>query len=338
MSDIQIIISKYLADADECTPQEKLELEKFLNASEENRQHFDELKALWGAGADVPGFYPDADRAWESLKKRLPEKNKVEKEPTSFWLKIAAAAVLIIGSGILFNYLSAPDNRITPLAIVIHSQNNIKRVVLPDSSVVWLNKKSVLAWDEHFGNEERTVFIVGEAYFEVTHDKQKPFIVYTNYGTKTKVLGTSFNLKSRILDTTVFLDVVTGIVEFASVRKGAASHLIVKKGEAAHTSYTDPAIYKSHPQENILAWKERKLSFSNTSLKEMCHTLEEYFSIRIQLLSPAVASCHFTGTFQSPTINDILEVLNKTMSLQAEIRDNTVFLSGKGCVPDITTP
>jgi ferric-dicitrate binding protein FerR (iron transport regulator) len=334
MSDIELIISKYLADADECTAQEKLDLENFLNASEDNRRYFEELKAMWEAGSGIPDFYPDANLGWNKLQEKITGQRKVEKKHPHRWLKIAASIVFFIGLSVLFSYLYHFRDVSTKLAGVIRTGDLIKKVLLPDSSVVWLNKKSIVAWDDHFGKEERKVYLVGEAYFEITHNKQKPFIVYANYGTKTKVLGTSFSLKSRVQDTTVFLQVITGVVEFASVRKQTSEKLIVKKGEAAFTNHNEVTIFKAPPEKNILAWKDGKLSFSNTPLEEVCHTLEEYFSTRIELRSPAIRSCHFTGNFQSPTLTDVLEILKKAMPIDVDIKDNLISLSGKGCMPN----
>ncbi len=198
MSDIELIISKYLADADECTSQEKLDLENFLNASEDNRHYFDELKGMWEAGQGIPDFHPDANLGWNNLQKKITDQKKVEKKYSNGWMKIAASIVFLIGLSFLCSYLYHSKELSTRLAGVIRTEDLIKKVQLPDSSTVWLNKKSILAWDNHFGKEERKVYLIGEAYFEIAHNKQKPFIVYANYGTKTKVLGTSFSLKSRV--------------------------------------------------------------------------------------------------------------------------------------------
>ena len=141
----------------------------------------------------------------------------------SLWYK-SIAAILIIGLSSLFYWyeLDRTEPQLTQSnAPVIKAEKNpIRRFInLPDGSSVILNENSRVELSKNFGsNGLREVYLYGEAYFDVTHDLKKPFIVYTGK-VKTTVLGTAFNIKESSLSQTVTVTVTRGKVKSISNAK-----------------------------------------------------------------------------------------------------------------------
>ncbi len=110
------------------------------------------------------------------------------------WMKYAAAltALVFIGTGVgvwLQQHKSAQE-----MLVAVANEGMVKEVVLPDGSKVWLNNAAVLQYPREFSGNRRNVHLEGEAYFEVTKDRQRPFTVESD-AMRVRVLGTSFNFK-----------------------------------------------------------------------------------------------------------------------------------------------
>jgi len=189
---ILAILTRYLED--DVEQKERDFVKDWIAESESNKKYFEEVKFLWKTSEEVVDFDTiDVDHEWTIFKKNVtnPVKEVPKKNISNTFLRIAASVAIVIGISVYFmNYF---NSEITLMAEA--GQEN--RFELPDQSVVWLKEGSELTYKKEFKGKERTSKLEGEAFFEVTKNPDKPFIVLTN-GTETKVLGTSFNLKTRL--------------------------------------------------------------------------------------------------------------------------------------------
>lgn len=109
------------------------------------------------------------------------------------WIKYAAViAVLLVISGGAGYWLYQENNH--QLLVAIADEGIVKEVILPDGTKVWLNNSTTLKYPHEFSEKERNVYLEGEAYFEVTKNQHKPFIVQSD-AMQIRVLGTTFNFK-----------------------------------------------------------------------------------------------------------------------------------------------
>jgi ferric-dicitrate binding protein FerR (iron transport regulator) len=122
-------------------------------------------------------------------------------------MRIAALFLIIAGAAILYYVLNS-DQKIKN--ITAHADNKILKDTLPDGSVITLNKNASLVYPEKFKGDTRSVSLTGEAFFEISPNKEKPFVIGVN-DVMVKVVGTSFNIRSSRGTTEVIVE--SGIVQ-----------------------------------------------------------------------------------------------------------------------------
>lgn len=195
------------------------------------------------------------------------------------------------------------------------------KLVLPDGTRVIINSGSKLVYPEEFKNDIRKVELYGEAYFEVTPNKDKPFIVKT-YGLNVRVLGTAFNLEAfpdageinttlvhgKVLLETEANDKITPVTEMAPYE-----HAVFK------TDKQEISIQKESNIDKYIAWKDGKLVFMNASVEEVAQKLELWFNVSVQIKSEELKAAHFTGTFTNESIDQVLKLLKISYPIEYEI-------------------
>ena len=208
------LIAKYFFD--ELNQEEERQLLDWIAEKPENAEQFVHSKKLLNlAESENQLFQPNADDAWANLNARLAAEssdNKVvnpgkRKVRAGILLKIAASFLVLGGLtyGIL-NLIVFQDHEIRGNVVAtqehdydeiveITTANDVKVIYLPDSSLVFLNRNSKIIYSENFAGDQRNVFLEGESFFDVRLDADRPFCVYTA-NTKTRVLGTSFNISA----------------------------------------------------------------------------------------------------------------------------------------------
>jgi transmembrane sensor len=239
--------------------------------------------------------------------------------------KIAASITILLGcSYLLYFYLSKPAS------ITVTAQTGNLEQLLPDGSVVTLHTGSQLTYPAHFESGKRNVDLKGEAYFKVTHDKTKPFIVSSG-DARVQVLGTQFNVNTH--STTNYMEVVltSGKVK-VYYQQNPAENVLLSPGEKAILDVGEKHISKSSNSDvNYMAWKTRVLIFDNESLAEVINTLQNVYETSISLTSLELAQCRFTASFNGQSLESVLQVMKKTLDLQVNTAGNKIEISGKGC-------
>lgn len=218
-----------------------------------------------------------------------------------FCLSTLTAIYYITNDALIKTYTALVDNELTvPLGSQI-------KMVLPDSTVVWLNSGSVLKYDNNFGKTSRNVELLGEAYFEVTKNKEMPFMVDANE-IEVVVLGTIFNLRAYREDKTIEVNLIEGSVAVNDQRDKSRSQIMSENQQLTYNKLTEEMSVKVTEAYKSALWTTGKLSFVNTSLLDIIHSLERRYDVRINIESPDVGSEYFTGTINLDM--PIEEVLN----------------------------
>lgn len=216
-----------------------------------------------------------------------------------------------------------------PKQILRQAFGQKQEFVLPDSSIVYLNRNSQITYSENFVFDRIVHIQNGEVFFEVKHREDQPFVVYANLS-KTEVLGTSFMLRSLKDEKKDELYVSTGKVAFSPL-KNPSEKIILTKGLKSEVQ--DSEKLESNPilDLNFNAWKSEKIVFNNTKLDEVSSTLEKYYAVSLQLKNPEILNCRFTGTFEKSGINEILKILAVSFNLSYDKQEGKYIISGKGC-------
>lgn len=179
------------------------------------------------------------------------------------------------------------------------------KVVLPDGTKVWLNAESSLKYTTVFTGNERTVSLVGEGYFEVVENKEKPFIVESSAG-RIKVLGTHFNVNSYGDENVGITTLLQGSVE---IKKGSNTS-ILKPGEQARTTENKIDVV---PVEAKLAtaWKDGEFVFRNTPVIAIVRQLARWYQLDVEFRDPVEK--HLNGIIKSDVpLSKVLHYLEET--------------------------
>lgn len=305
-------------------------LTEWLNQSDKNMLYFQEIEKIWNLSDDnSSNFNPDVNAAWSKVQSEL-KLNKEAKvvsinKPSFKLYRIAAAVIVLLGLGIfILNSVKSPE-----MIQYATNTNETKEIILPDNSKVTLNANSSISYPENFDGNTRSVELKGEAFFEVTKNKDKAFIIQT-FDTYTKVLGTSFNVKAFSQNENVTVSVATGKVEVGFLSNDLKVQLV--PGNTAIVDVKNIGIQKVENNiENITAWKTGVLVFDDQLLSVLINDIELLYNVNIEADSKLL-DCHFTGTFNKPELTEILNVLELTNGITHEEKDGTIYLNGKGCL------
>lgn len=329
--EIRNIITKYLAG--EASPQEEHDLRHWVDQQPEHTELFEEMYATW---AEIDSLHStkqfDLNEAWKEIKSRsgisgaTPAPVVRSLPMRTLIMRIAAAVVLLVGMGwALYMWMNVAG--VQPEMIQLSTQEEKTHIYLPDSSEVWLNAYSELAYEADFSGEMRNVELKGEAFFEVQRNEAKAFIIQAGE-TQTEVLGTSFNIRAYEQEDYIEVSVSTGKVSFGN----AAANLALTAGNQGTFHTTNKRLtFEANRDENRIAWQSGQLIFDNSELSEVADALERFFGMTVSFSSTPLAQCHYSGRFDQPELEYLLEVITATVNMKYAITDGHITFSGQGC-------
>ncbi|RUT73032.1 FecR family protein [Ancylomarina longa] len=321
-------ISKYLSG--EMEEMEKVTFEQLMDSNPEYAQALvSSKKDLYQIDKihEIQNHF-NTDSAWSSVKSRIVDTKKSTKEnevpvfSMSNWkklLQLAAMFLLIIGLG----YASFQVYTHNSLYQTFASKSNETRktIVLADGSKVTLNANSRLVYPKEFRGKERRVQLKGEAFFNISKNPNKPFIISVE-NAEIKVLGTSFSVMSKSDHVEVLVE--TGKVQFART-SNPAEKLILEKGDFG--VLMDSSIQKtSMKDENYLSWKTRKLVFKNMPLKAVSEVIDRTYQVQIRFEDSAIMKNNINTSFDDTPLDDVLENLCLPYHLTYEKNGNQILI------------
>ncbi len=330
--DYHVLIAKVLAK--EATEKEINILDQWMSASEENRKLFKEYKKVLSAvELEKQVGKIDLEKEWAIMKShmdslevnRMPPSIKSRFLLNSLGMNYAAAAAvvfLVVFFGLkLIRNLNSIELTTGALA---------EQILLPDSSIVNLNAYSSIVYPRKFSKNERKISFRGEAYFEVTHDPEKPFSINTNE-VLIEVLGTSFNLNAYKHLENIEVVVNTGKVALMSLQK-ENERVILEAGNKGIYSKKDGKVSGSlNTDINFLSWKTRKLVFINEEFGTIINTLGNVYYKEIVILNEDLIPCRVTSTFDQLPFDAVLRILEATLGLEVEEKESVIYIDGPGC-------
>lgn len=235
---------------------------------------------------------------------------------------IAVAAALIIAF-FIGSYVSQPKNDVAVETVFTVDKGSKSKTILPDGTEVWLNSATKLKVSRNFGRADRRVELEGEAFFNVAHDKSKPFIVETS-SIDVKVHGTSFNLSSYPKeDTRVAL--FKGAVELLSAN--GQSVMMKPDDVIAYRAETGKFHLLNDALEKEYAWRESKFIFKNEKFEQIASKLERVFNVDIAVMNKNILSKKFTGDFvQHESLSEILGIISKVGGFSFKINGRQIVI------------
>jgi transmembrane sensor len=228
------LIGQYLSG--NISRDERAKLMAWVESSAANRTFFEDMVDVWSTSKEYQEapFEANMDVAWAkidvqtqlNIQSKQPQAKVVKMRNWRRMTSIAAAILVLMAAG--WWYLSQPIEIFYQEIVVMTGENEQLEYTLPDSSVVWLNEHSQIAFVKNF--EKRTIHLVGEAFFEVERMEESPFEIFSG-NAKTRVLGTSFNVRAYPQEDLIEVTVATGTVEFSKTEE-TAEKVILTKGNS----------------------------------------------------------------------------------------------------------
>jgi ferric-dicitrate binding protein FerR (iron transport regulator) len=321
------LIGKVLAG--EATAEEQTQVHTWRQSQPDNEHYYQQLQSIFEKAAATPvQLQFDADAAWVRVKERLQQKSKVVplRPARNYWqpLRIAAGVLLVAAAGLFaYQWFAQPVQ-----TLQVASADTTLENVLPDSSTVFLNKKSSIAFEYNPREKTRKVKLQGEGFFDVKHEEEKPFVIQTDE-VFVRDIGTAFNVRAYPDKDTVEVIVQSGEVQFYSLRDPG---LYLKAGETGIYTKRGKVFTKiPRADTNALAYKTGIFSFHATDLRSVVDRINQVYGSRIRLADPLLGNCQITVMFANEPLETVVEIIAETMGLSAEHINNEIVLRGPGC-------
>lgn len=261
---------------------------------------------------------------WNLLENRLkteaPSTGSITPMRPRWYVAAAATLAILISTSFLFFNQNEP--------ILIESARAEHRSVeLPDGSIVILNAVSSLTYDKATWDDERSLYLDGEAFFEV--EKGAPFQVITSQGT-VEVLGTSFNVFVR--EEKLEVACYTGEVQVKHTN-GLKERLTPGKALQQFGSKMSQIDVFEVDKQKIGSWKKGKFYFENESLIDVIAVLERQYDVTVEF--PGMEEARYTGWFSNQNLELALKTICSPLGIQSEIKQDGHILLRQAATVDV---
>jgi transmembrane sensor len=324
-TDINILLIRLFSG--EADLNEKKRIADWLDLSAENKKLYSDLREIWlSSGIETNADNYDLESAILKFRDQINKDQNIQRKQINFDWFLKYAAILALALLLPFSYYMGTrnnsDDSITTISCAYGDKSSI---VLPDSSRVWLNSGSKLIFSSNFKNG-RKVSLEGEAFFDVSKDKNHPFQVKTA-DVQIEVLGTKFNLKAYPDEKLVSTTLVEGSVNISSLYGSALmkpdQKLMFDKGskEMVVQALTDTA-----PETE---WKDGRFVFRNESLAELKPKLERWFDVDIVFGDEQVKNRRFTGVLGRESILEAVSYFDRSNYVSCSIQGNEIIINSQ---------
>lgn len=259
----------------------------------------------------------DVDGDWNFVKHRIGFRKG--RRITSVW-RAAAIVILLLGVGFLAKqYVLDPR-----AAIIVLTGEELKEILLPDGSQVFLNKHTELIYPEKFRKKNRQVKLNGEGFFEVTRDPAKPFVVNVADLASVEVLGTSFNIHAPEEGKSVIVQVVEGKVAFYAIENTDVRELLEKDDQAE--MHCGVITMNTRTDMNFLSWKTGVIYFDQVEITSVIDILSNHYNRKMILDSSVDKQLTFTSTIENEDIESVLEEMCLVLEISFAIEDQWISI------------
>jgi transmembrane sensor len=288
-------------------------------SDEANQKYLEQLKLIWDTSKHIAlTSTVDENKAWETLHKRIAKGAQSNKKSMRLsWIR-AAAAILIIGFSIAGYIIFNKKN--IPKELIVQSQQQVINDTLPDGSWITLNKRSSISYPSRFTGHTRKVVLKGEAFFNVTADKNKPFIIRAGDAEIT-VVGTSFNVKNEKGLTEVVVE--TGIVRVT--KDGKTIELNAGERTTISVAITTP-VKEKVTDKLYNYYRSREFVCDDTPLWKLVEVLNEAYEANIIFGKNELRDLRLNTTFYHQPLDRVLDIIHQTFDIQITRNGNQIIL------------
>lgn len=306
---------------------EMVKLEQWLGESESHKKLFLELKHIDELKPEDKLPEDFVSNSWNRLEYKLIASKQVIR--LAFW-RYAAVAVIAIAVTLGVQQLFQKEPVIQSTIINTEEGAKISSMLLPDGTKVTLNKASQLRYDTEFGKQTRTVYLNGEALFEVTKNKKKPFVVYTQKQ-RIEVLGTMFNVQDYADEDYAMTTLIKGSVKMQALNAAGeyGKFIYLKPKQQVLVDFTKKqSTVSTIDIDSTKTWVNKYLYFDNDPLYHILQRLEKTYGVKIVLTNPAIKETRYSGSFTTnQPIKEVLEIINYDKQFALTEKNNKILIN-----------
>jgi ferric-dicitrate binding protein FerR (iron transport regulator) len=268
---------------------------------------------------------------WEHLSRKLgldPARAFAAPAPKRglrFWHVAAACALVIFTLGTLFSKVVWKQDALAQEIEVLVPRGETRNILLPDNTLVYLNSDTRISYKSSFGDKNREVYLTGEAFFDVTYDERRPFLVNTPEN-QIHVLGTAFNVNAYPDEDLHRISLERGKIEVSRHRQDASTmypdqtYLLLRSSGSSK-------IFKTESVEDYSSWSRGKITLRNQRFSKMVRDLERSYNVVFHVRNEQLLSSRYTGEFsREDDIRKILEIIQLTTDFEFEIEGDSVII------------
>lgn len=340
-----LIISKLKQDISDA---DNKRLEEWLSVGE-NREVYKELQGVWeNVRAKVMNYTPDVDFYWKEMMRRMEacenaEQRKTEDMETSedkvetvfkekrqsanlwalprFQRYVAAACVVVAVFLSASIYIGIKIGQPELAQQTYSNWGGKSEVALPDGSSVWIHSATSLTYNTNYHSKNRNVRLNGEAYFDVAHDKNHPFVVETE-GMKIVVHGTKFNVESFPDSENTFVSLKEGSVSLET----EAETRFLQPGEVGTFNKRNGQLQiEKGDIELAVSWASNQIVFKDRPLNEICPLLSKWYNVEIHLDPKLQKQYKYTFTLRYEPLEEIMRIMSRIHPISYEFNDENVL-------------
>lgn len=311
---------------------EKEQLALWRSSSVENEFIYSTLKneRVFTQKENREFVVPDKEKVWNELMQKLPVRKTVAAYSLKQMIAVAAmVAVVFLTAGYAMSAIITDDDKYADIyTTIIAPEGQKTKTILPDGTEVWLNSGSSITYSGSFAEDNRNISMAGEAYFEVTKNREMPFNLNIEDEVSLTVLGTSFNVKNNKQTIEVALNrgsvklVDQDSNESLAILNNMEKAIIEKRNDELYCLVTKITDY------NYNIWSLDELKFENASFDEIIRKLEIRYGMTISY-SNINTDERYWMIIQNESLDEILQVLRKIVPITYSINDKHVIIEGK---------
>lgn len=341
---------------------EMQQLWAWVELNNENKKYYEHLRDIWiSASVNKPMEDQQLENRWQDFKSKnnfVAEKQEESSEPKTLllrFIRVAAIAIVIFALGAVMGKFYLNDR--VPVQsrefYIVEAPRGAKSfVTLADGTKVWLNAGSRISYQRNYNQENRNIFLEGEAYFEVAKNKEIPFYVYSS-GIVVKAIGTAFNVKAYPEEGIVETTLVEGSVSIESTGKtGIKEKILMQPNQKASFYKVSKEVVVEDKsvkiQDNEIApisikakiervelkkevdtelytsWKDKRWVFEKQRFEDFAVILERIYDIKVIYKDDELKNYRLSGSLQEENLEQVLQAIQFTIPLDFDIHHREV--------------
>ncbi len=312
------LVGKYLAGKE--SEKERAQLKDWLKEDLRHQKLFNTMKKQASIADAMEEFSAyDNESAWKRYTDKI---TALSLRKALFRWKVAAIFFFLVGCTGMLAYLTSEWThflqRNESYTTVTTNNGQNSKIILPDSSVVWINSGSTLSYNTNFAAKNRNIRLSGQAFFKVSRNEKMPLIVTSN-DLQVKVLGTEFDVSAYPEDQNINVVLESGSVKLLHTKDKSFDYTLIP-GEKAEFNVERRSLSVSKVNNyNYTSWKDRILIFQDASMREVINKMERWYNIQIEVENENIYKLIFNATIVNESMKDIFDLIKFTCAVNYKI-------------------